>query len=130
MTKATEISIELKNRGKTAAVLCGSTAEVVDRAITRAMIIIAKGETSQAETSIREEISDNFILFENIKKRGWTDPNLPEDFSYSLAILAIIEEMEAKGIRKKPSKIEYMTKRIVEMRREALKSEKLQKERE
>ena len=118
MNESAEIKIELTSKGKTIAVLTGTSAEIVDRAVTQALVMIAKEETKE-KVMVKEQIGDNFVLIQKIKERNWTDQNLPEGFSYSETILLIIKEMEDKVILKRQEKIDYLRKRLVELRRQA-----------
>ena len=113
----TELKIELKSKGKTLAVLTGTMADIVDRAATQALMAIAKKETGK-KTIVKEQIGDNFVSIQ-IEKRNWVDSSVPEGFSYSETILLIFKEIEAKSIARRQEKIEYMKKRIIELRQQA-----------
>jgi hypothetical protein len=114
----TELRIELKSEGKKTTILVGITAEIVDKAITRALMVIAneKAKESKAVTGV---VGDDFIAKEMIKIRKWIDTEKPEGFSYSEAIRTILDEIKSKGIMRKEDKIEYMVGRIIDLRQQA-----------
>lgn len=113
----TEMKIELKSKGKTLAVLTGAMADIVDKAITQALMVIAKEEAGK-KTIVKKQIGDDFISIQ-IEKRNWVDSKLPKGFSYSETILLIFKEMKDKGIARKQERIDYMKKRIIELRQQA-----------
>ncbi len=114
----TELRIKLTAKGKTLTVLTGTPADIVDEAITQALVAIAKSRAKK-ETILREQIGNDFVSSQKIEKRNWIDPDLPEGFSYSETILAVLNEIEAKGFTKRKEKIGYMKKRIIELRQKA-----------
>ncbi len=114
----TELRIKLTAKGKTLTVLTGTPADIVDEAITQALVAIAKGR-AEKETILKEQIGNDFVSSQKIEKRNWIDPDLPEGFSYSETILAVLNEIEAKGFTKRKEKIGYMKKRIIELRQKA-----------
>jgi hypothetical protein len=111
------MKIELKSKGKTLAVLTGAMADIVDKAITQALMVIAKEEAGK-KTIVKKQIGDDFISIQ-IEKRNWVDSKLPKGFSYSETILLIFKEMKDKGIARKQERIDYMKKRIIELRQQA-----------
>lgn len=112
------LKIKLTAKGKTLTVLTGTPADIVDEAVTQALVAIAK-EGTEKETILREQIGNDFVSSQKIEKRNWIDPNLPEGFSYSETILLVLNEMEAKGFTKRKEKIGYMKKRIIELRQKS-----------